>query len=133
MNKSFLPIITAAAIGLAAVPAQAADNRAESAMAKGVRDYARFVVKDAKVSQVRLDAKSVADVGDRSTVTGSFRLTKNGRTAVYRLTAKARVLRLSPSALEYRLAAKATQSAAGLPKSTGAFSGFLQGPSAQEG
>ena len=133
MNKNFLPIITAAAIGFAAVPAQADANVAESAMAKGIRDYARVVVEDARVSQVRLDARSVSDVGDRSTVSGTFRLTKGGKTAVYRLTANARVLRLAPSAVEYKLSAKATKAAAGLPKSTGGFMGFLQGPSAQEG
>ena len=133
MNKHLLPIITTAAIGLAAVPAEAADdNRAESAMKKGIRDYARVVADGAGVSQIALDAKAVAQVGERATVTGTFRLTKDGRTAVYKLTANARVLRLSPGAIEYRLSAKATKPAAGLPKSAGGFIGFFQGPAARE-
>jgi hypothetical protein len=134
MTKTFLPIITTAAIGLAAVApaAQADSNRAEAAMAKGIRDYARVVADGAKVSGVSVDAKAVDSVGEKHGVTGSFRLTKDGRTVTYRLTSKARVLRLSPSAIEYRLSARATKSAAGLPKSTGSFSGFLQGPAARE-
>jgi hypothetical protein len=86
----------------------------------------------ATASKIVVDAKPVAKVGAKSTVTGTFRLTKDGKTAVYRLTTSARVLRISPSAIEYKVAAKATKAAAGLPKSTGGFSGFFQGPAARE-
>ena len=132
MNKHLLPIISALAIGAAAVPAQASDNRAESAMSKGIRDYARVVADGAKVSGVKLDAKPVSKVGARAAVSGSFRLTLGGKTVTYRLTSSARVVRLSPAAIEYRLAAKAANATAGLPGSTGAFTGFFQGPAARE-
>ena len=130
-----LPLIgIVAALGAASPAASAAQssNRAEAAMTKGIRDYARVAAEGATASKIVVDAKAVSDVGDKSRVTGTFRLTKNGRTAVYRLTANARVLRISPSAIEYKLAAKATKTAAGLPKSTGSFSGFFQGPAARE-
>ena len=130
-----LPLIgIVAALGAAspAASSAAASNKAESAMTKGIRDFARVAADGAKVSQIHVDAESVARVGDKERVTGSFRLTKDGRTAVYTLTSSARVLRISPQAIEYRVAAKATKSAAGLPKSTGGFSGFFQGPAARE-
>ena len=123
-----------AALGGAAPAASAAEstNRAESAMTKGIRDYARVAADGAKATQIAIDAKAVSGVGDKRRVTGTFRLTKDGRSAVYRLTANARVLRISPSAIEYKVSAKATKAAAGLPRSTGAFSGFFQGPAARE-
>jgi hypothetical protein len=139
MTKTFLPIITTAAVAVAGVPAAAPaaaaqndHNRAEAAMTKGIRDYARVVADGAKVSRISVDAKAVDRVGEKHAVKGTFRLTKDGRTVTYRLTSKARVLRLSPSAIEYRVSARATERAAGLPKSTGAFSGFFQGPAARE-
>ena len=136
MTKILLPLLALLAILTASIPAATAaestTNRAEAAMTKGIRDFARVAADGAKASQIRVDAKPISDVGDKSTVTGSFRLTKDGRTAVYRLTSSARVLRLSPSGIEYKVAAKATKQAAGLPKSTGAFTGFLQGPAARE-
>ena len=133
MTKKLLPLLTLTAI--AATPAAAladGSDRAESAMRKGIRDYAANVAK-AKASEIRVDAaKAIDDVGEKTAVTGTFQLTKGGRTVTYRLTSKARVLRLSPSGLEYRVSAQAVKQAEGLPKSTGAFSGFLQGPAARE-
>ncbi len=135
MTKILLPLLALLAILTASIPAATAaesTNRAESAMTKGIRDFARVEADGAKASQIRVDAKPIADVGDKSVVTGTFRLTKDGKTAVYKLTSSARVLRLSPSGIEYKVAAKATEPAAGLPKSVGGFSGFLQGPDARE-
>ena len=135
MTKILLPLLALLAILTASIPATAAaqsSNRAESAMTKGIRDFARVGADGATASKISVDAKPVSDVGDKSTVTGTFRLTKDGRTAVYRLTSSARVLRISPAGIEYRVSAKATKAAAGLPKSIGAFSGFLQGPVARE-
>lgn len=135
MTKILLPLLALLAILTASIPTTAAaqsGNRAEAAMTKAIRDYARVAADGAKATQIRVDAKPVSDVGDKSTVTGTFRLTNDGKTAVYKLTSSARVLRLSPSGLEYRLAAKATKQAQGLPKSIAGFSGFLQGPAARE-
>jgi hypothetical protein len=138
MTKNFLPITIISALAIGAVPvasATAADgshNRAEAAMTKGIRDFAEHAAGGAKASHIVVDAKAVDAVGEKATVTGTFRLTKDGRTATYRLTSKARALRLSPSAIEYRVAAKATRAAQGLPKSNAGFSGFFQGPAARE-
>ncbi len=135
MTKILLPLLALLAILTASIPAATAaesTNRAEAAMTKGIRDYARVAADGAKASQIRVDAKPVSDVGDKSTVTGTFRLTKDGKTAVYRLTSSARVLRLSQGGIEYKVAAKATKQAAGLPKSIAGFTGFLQGPAARE-
>ena len=131
MLRKTLPLITILALTATAAPAAADTNRAESAMRKGIRDYARVTAK-ATASQIRVDAKPVSKVGQKSTVTGTFRLTKGGVTVTYRLTSKARVLRIAGSAIEYRVSAQAVKPAEGLPKSTGAFSGFLQGPAARE-
>jgi hypothetical protein len=137
MTKTFLPIITTAAVAVAALPAtstaaQTDHNRAEAAMTKGIRDYAKHVADGATVSRIAVDAEAADRVGEKQGVTGSFRLTKDGRTVTYKLTSKARVLRISPSALEYRLSAKAAKAGSGLPGSIGGFSGFFQGPAAQE-
>ena len=135
MTKLLLPLLALLAVIATAIPAAStaqSTTRAESAMTKGIRDFAKNGADGATASRIAVDAKPVSDVGDKSTVTGTFRLTKDGKTAVYTLTSKARVLRLSPSAIEYRLSAKATKSAEGLPKSIGGFTGFFQGPAARE-
>ena len=134
MTKLLPLIATAAALGAAAPAVASADghNRAEAAITKGIRDFARVAADGATASRISVDAEPVADVGDKAVVTGTFRLTKDGRTAVYRLTTKARVLRISPGAIEYRVSAQATKRAGGLPKSAGGFSGFFQGPAARE-
>ena len=135
MTKILLPLLALLAVIATAIPTAStaqSTTRAESAMTKGIRDYARVGAEGAKATQINVDAKAVQAVGDRTTVTGTFRLTKDGKTAVYRLTSKARVLRLSPSAVEYVVAAKATKPAEGLPKSIGGFTGFFQGPAARE-
>jgi hypothetical protein len=133
MNKIIPLIGIAAALGVSASPALAdSHNRSEAAMTKGIRDYAKYVADGAKVSHVSVDAGKVDDVGDKTRVVGSFQLTKGGKTVTYKLTSKARVLRISPGAIEYKLSAQASNPASGLPKSTGSFTGFLQGPAARE-
>ena len=135
MTKILLPLLALVAVLAASIPSTTAaqsTNRAESAMTKGIRDFARVGAEGAKATQINVDAKAVEAVGDKSTVTGTFRLTKDGRTAVYRLTSSARVLRISPAGIEYKVAAKATKPAAGLPRSVSGFSGFFQGAAARE-
>ena len=125
-----LPVTALAALAvMAAVPAgaMAAKNpTADAAMRKGIRDYARVAVTDAKASNIHVNCKPVTKVGQKGTCAGTFSLTKGGRTAHYKLTSKARTLRLSPGAIEYRVSAVTKDKVQGLPASIGAFSGFLQ-------
>jgi hypothetical protein len=137
MTKLLLPLLALLALAFTAVPAaspaaEGSTNRAESAIKKGIRDFARVAADGATASRIVVSAEAIPGVGDKSAVTGSFRLTKGGKTVTYRLTSKARVLRLSPSGIEYRVAAQAVKPATGLPKSTGGFTGFFQGPAARE-
>jgi hypothetical protein len=112
------------AAALAAAPAH--QHGADGAMRKGIRDYARVAAHGAKASRIKVRCKPVRKVGAEGACTGTFRLTRDGRHADYRLTKKAGTLRISQGAIEYHLAAKATRKAAGLPAGTGLFSGFLQ-------
>src|SRR3954467_2829852 len=128
--KTLLTSLTTVAL-LAAVPsgamASVKNPSADAAMRKGIRDYARVAVKgEAKASQIKVDCKPVAKVGQKGACIGTFSLTKGGRTAHYKLTSKARTLRLSPGAIEYRVSAVTKDHVKGLPSSTGGFSGFLQ-------
>jgi hypothetical protein len=135
MKRFLLPtlsLIVVAAAAPAPAPAATAD-RADAAMRKGIRDFARVGVDgSATASRISVDCKPVIDVGQKGKCTGTFALTKNGRTATYTLTSSARTLRIAESAIEYRLASKAARKVKGLPSSTGSFSGFFQGPAARE-
>ena len=134
MTKKLLPLLTLTAVAALPATASARDSdRADAAMRKGIRDYARVVAK-ASASQISVDAsRSIGKVGAQSTLSGSFRLTKDGRTVTYRLTSKARALRISPSGIEYRLSARAVNPVRGFESSTGSFTGFFQGAAAREG
>jgi len=139
--KTFTTVLAGLALaGAAPAPAAAPDAtppdaraagggariNAEAAMRKGIRDFGRVVGDGARASQLRIDCVGVPDVGDRGRCRGTFRLTRAGRTATYALTSRARVLRLSPGAIEYRVAAQQRRRVRGLPYSTRGFSGFLQ-------
>jgi hypothetical protein len=126
--KTLLTTLTTLAV-VAAVPsgAMAAKNpTGDAAMKKGIKDYARVAVDGAKASNIDIDCKPVTKVGQKGACVGTFSLTKGGKTAHYKLTSKARTLRLSPGAIEYRVSAVTKDKVKGLPASTGAFSGFLQ-------
>jgi hypothetical protein len=105
----------------------------DAAMRKGIRDYGKSGNLErggkATASRIKVSCKPAAHVGDKAKCTGTFRLTlvSTGAHADYQLTTIARVLRLSPSAYEYRVAAKlAGPGAHGLPRAFSGFSGFLQ-------
>jgi hypothetical protein len=126
--KTLLTTLTTLAV-VAAVPtgAMAAKNpTADAAMKKGIKDYARVAVTDTKASNIKIDCQPVTKVGQKGACVGMFSLTKGGKTAHYKLTSKARTLRLSPGAIEYRVSAVTKDKVKGLPASTGSFSGFLQ-------
>jgi hypothetical protein len=143
MNKLILPLTLlslaapAATTGIAvAAPADRADAvvapagnvNAEAAMRKGIRDFARVegAGDGATASRIRIDCVAVPKVGDLGRCTGTFRLTRTGASADYRLTRRARTLRIAPNAIEFRVSATATRLRGDLPRSTGSFSGFLQ-------
>ncbi|HET6507484.1 MAG TPA: hypothetical protein VFG42_11915 [Baekduia sp.] len=131
--KKLLPLVAAASIvaptltAAVAAPAGAAvkNPQALQAFKKGIRDVARIEGKGATAKRIDVRCVAVPKVGDRGKCTGSFDLVKHGRTAHYVLTAKARTLRISPGAIEYRVASKADKKVQGLPGSTD-LAGFLQ-------
>jgi hypothetical protein len=127
-NK-LIPIALALAV-LTPTAASAAIHspQADAAMRKGVRDFAKFGIKDhqATPSKLKVSCTPIKHVDDKGTCVGTFSLTLGGRTADYRLTRKATTFRISPGAIEYHLNAKATKKAAGLPAQIGTFAGFLQ-------
>jgi len=102
---------------------------ADAAMRKGIRDFARLGAREATASRIHVICRAVPKVGDKGRCTGTFRLTRRGRSADYELTSTAWTLRISPAAIQYRVAAVTDGRVPGLPRTTGGFSGFLQGPS----
>jgi hypothetical protein len=129
-SKNILPLVLAAAVvgpTVATTAAQAAvkNPQADQAFKKGIRDVARIEAGGAKPSNVKISCVAVPKVNDKGACTGSFDLTKDGETAHYVLTKKARTLRISPGAIEYRVASKASKKVAGLPAQTD-LAGFLQ-------
>jgi hypothetical protein len=129
MTPKLLPltavVLTAAAIAPTVATAAVKHPQADAAFRKGIRDVARIEADGAKASNLHVSCVAVPKVGDKGACTGSFDLTKDGRTAHYVLTKKARTLRISPGAIEYRVAAKAAAKVQGLPGQTDLL-GFLQ-------
>ena len=129
--KKILPLVVAASIVAPtltiASPADAAvkNPQALQAFKKGIRDVARLEGDGAKASNISVSCVAVPKVDDKGACTGSFDLTKDGKTAHYVLTKKARTFRISPGAIEYRVSSKATKKVDGLPSSTD-LAGFLQ-------
>jgi hypothetical protein len=107
--------------------AQAAvkNPQADQAFKKGIRDVARIEGAGAKATNIKISCVAVPKVDDKKPCVGSFDLTKDGKTAHYTLTKKARTFRISPGAIEYRVASKADKKVAGLPSRTD-LAGFLQ-------
>jgi hypothetical protein len=130
IRSKLIPLVLAAAVvapTVATTAAQAAikNPQADQAFKKGIRDVARLEGDGAKPSNIQISCKPVPQVDDKGACTGSFDLTKNGKRAHYVLTRKARTFRISPGAIEYRVASKATKKVEGLPGQTD-LAGFLQ-------
>jgi hypothetical protein len=129
--RKILPLVVAASImaptlSVAAHAGAAVKNpQALQAFKKGIRDVARLEGGGAKAAKIQVSCVAVPKVNDQGRCTGSFDLIKGGRTAHYVLTAKARTFRISPGAIEYRVASKAIKKVKGLPGSTD-LAGFLQ-------
>jgi hypothetical protein len=130
IRTKLLPLALAASVvvpTIATTAAQAAikNPQPDAAMRKGVRDVARLEAGGAKATNIKVSCVAVPKVNDKKPCTGSFDLTKNGKTAHYVLTKKARTFRISRGAIEYRVSSKATKKVQGLPGSTDLL-GFLQ-------
>jgi hypothetical protein len=131
LRSKLLPIALAASVVVptlattGAASAAIKNPQADAAMRKGIRDVARLEGNGAKATKIRVSCVPVPKVNDKQPCTGSFDLTKDGRTAHYVLTKKARTFRISKGAIEYRVSSKATKKVQGLPGSTD-LAGFLQ-------
>ena len=126
----FHPIpLAVSLVALAAVSsgAQAAVRglTTDAAMRKGIRDTARIEGHGATASRIDVSCGPRGKIGHRAHCTGSFRLTRHGRSATYRLGAKATVSNNSPGSLMYRVNARADRKVKGLPSRTD-LAGFLQ-------
>jgi hypothetical protein len=126
-RSKILPLaLIATAFAAPATAGAAIQNpQADSAMRKGIRDVARVSAGGAKASAIHIKCVPVKKVGQKGRCAGTFRLTKNGKTATYTLTSGARVLRISRGAIEYRVQSKAAKKVAGLPGKTD-LAGFYQ-------
>jgi hypothetical protein len=128
-RKNLLPLalIAVAVTGSAAATAGAAikNPQPDAAMRKGIRDAARISADGATASKIKITCPAVKKVNQQRSCTGTFRLTKDGRSADYTLTSRNHVLRISPGAIEYRVVAKAQRKVKGLPGSID-LAGFLQ-------
>jgi hypothetical protein len=130
IRSKLLPLALAVSVVAPTVASTAAraavkNPQANQAFKKGIRDVARLEGGGAKATNIKISCKPVPDVNDKGACVGSFDLTKNGKTAHYVLTKKARTFRISPGAIEYRVASKAIKKVKGLPGQTD-LAGFLQ-------
>jgi hypothetical protein len=73
---------------------------------------------------VRARRAALQQVGQTRPCTGTFRLTHDGQHADYRLTRHAATFLNMPGSIMHKVAAHTTHALAGLPSSTGRFSGF---------
>jgi hypothetical protein len=131
IRTKLLPIALAASVLVptiattGAVQAAVKNPQADAAMRKGIRDVARLEAAGSKATNIKITCVAVPKVNDKKPCSGSFDLTKDGKTAHYVLTKKARTFRISPGAIEYRVSSKPTKKVQGLPASTDLL-GFLQ-------
>lgn len=126
--STFKVLIATTAMVMAPASALAASSTSlttDAAMRKGIRDVARIEGLGARASRVRVSCGARGRVGHTARCSGTFRLTRAGRTASYRLTAKAGVFNNSPGSLQYRVNSRAVHAVKGLPARTD-LSGFLQ-------
>jgi len=123
----FRPILLVVSLAALASAAQAAVRglTTDAAMRKGIRDTARIEGHGATPSRIHVSCGPRGKIGHKAHCTGSFRLTRHGRSATYRLTARATVFNNSPGSLMYRVNARADRKVKGLPARTD-LAGFLQ-------
>ncbi|MDX6685570.1 MAG: hypothetical protein QOF86_1698 [Baekduia sp.] len=126
-RSKLLPLLLGVAVlsPTAVATASIKDPQPNPAMRRGIHDVARVAAGGATASHIKVACAFAAKPGDRNLCHGTFRLTKDGRSADYTLTAKSHVWKVSAAAVEYRVAAKAAKRMAGLPATTDLL-GFYQ-------
>jgi hypothetical protein len=130
MTRTQLLPLALVAVALAATPVATAsaaikNPQAGAAMRKGIRDVARIEADGATASRIKVTCPPVKQVNQQRSCTGTFRLTKDGRSADYTLVAGNHVLRISKGAIEYRVTSQVVRQVQGLPQKTDLM-GFLQ-------
>ena len=121
-----MPIRTARLISLAvalavitptAAPAAIPNPQSDAAMRKAIRDYAERSVKGEtlKVTKLAVDCVQAVEISSTRPCSGTFSLTRHGKTARYKLTKRSTTFRNSPGSMIATLHAVATKKAPGLP------------------
>jgi hypothetical protein len=124
MHRVALGIMLALCFPALASAARPSTLSPTAAMRAGIEVFAASNDIRATASRINLTCKRWTRVGQTRPCTGSFRLTRRGRHADYRLTRAAGTFLNTPDSVMYELAARAARSVAGLPIDTGRFSGF---------
>ena len=103
----------------AAAPAAIANPQSDAAMRKAIRDYAKRSIKGEtlKATKIKVDCVQATEISSTRPCSGTFSLTRDGKTAHYRLTKRANTFRNSPGSMIANLHAAATKKAPGLPAS----------------
>ena len=116
--KKCIPLALALAV-MAPTAAQAAipNPQSDAAMRKAIRDYAKFKSPGVTATKIKVDCVQATKISSTRPCSGTFSLTKAGRTANYKLTTKSNTFRNSPGSIVADLRAVATKKAAGLPAS----------------
>ena len=115
-----IPLALALAVSApAAAPAAIPNPQSDAAMRKAIRDYAKRSVRgeELKATRIKVDCVQATKIGSTRPCSGTFALTRAGRTAQYKLTKRSTTFRNSPGTIIATLYATATKKAPGLPAS----------------
>ena len=113
-TTKLVPLVLAAAvIAPTAAVATVKNPQSDAAMRKAIRGYA--TAKTVKATHIDVDCVQADKISSTKPCSGTFRLTRDGKTARYRLTSKSDTFRNSPGTIVSNLDAVATKKAAGLP------------------
>ena len=119
-SARLIPLALAfAVIAPAAAPAALPNPQSDAAMRKAIRDYAKRSVKGEtlKVTKLKVECVQATEISSTRPCSGTFALTRKGKTAHYKLTKRANTFRNSPGSIIANLHATATKKAPGLPTS----------------
>jgi len=105
--------VAAAVIAPTAAVATVKDPQSDAAMRKAIRGYAK--AKTMKATHMAVDCVQADEISSTRPCSGTFRLTRGGKTAHYRLTSKSDTFRNSPGTIVSNLNAVATKKAPGMP------------------
>jgi hypothetical protein len=119
-----LSVILAIGVSASALAAPPSKLDPSAAMRFGIRVYARSDGVGATASRIHVRCTRWKKVGQTRPCTGTFRLTRHGHHADYTLTKHAATFLNTPNSVMYEVAAHTTHPLAGVPSSSGRFSGF---------